>query len=141
MTVNSFIRATAVKLGKLSPGKLVYTDEIPANADGNFFVRCIDQQHEKRLDRRRRRFYSFEVLYFQKADDPIVFNDWAEQMYSNFEQLTCEGRVFHLTNAHAEDGDDGVFHFIFDADFTAFLVPGNGELMATLEMREGLKNG
>ena len=141
MTVNSFIRAAAVRLGELFPGRLVYTDEIPANADGNFFVRCIDQQHERKLDRRRRRFYSFEILYFQKEKDALVFNDWAETMYNSMEQLTCEGASFHLTNAHAENGDDGVFHFVFDADFTVLLAPEGGVLMETLDMTEGVKNG
>ena len=141
MTVNNFIRAVAVKLGELYPDRLVYTDEIPAVADGNFFVRCIEQQHEKRLDRRRRRFYSFEILYFQRERDTMLFNDWAEKMYSNFERLACEGRLFHLTNAHAENGDDGVFHFVFDADFTALLAPDPVAFMETLEMREDVKNG
>lgn len=141
MTVNSFIKAAAAKLGELFPKRLVYTDEIHADADGNFFIRCIEQRHETKLDRRRRRFYSFEILYFDQKGEPMSYNDWAETMYLNFERLTVGGSVFHLTNAHAENGDDGVFHFVFDADFTALLAPEEIEKMRTLEMTEGVKNG
>lgn len=141
MTVNSFIKAAAAKLGELFPDSLVYTDEIHANADGHYHIRCIEQQQDKRLDRRRRRFYSFEILHFAQEGEPMQFNDWAETMYQNFERLYVSGGVFHLTNTHAENGDDGVYHFVFDADFTALLTPEEVEKMGSLEMTEGVKYG
>lgn len=139
MTVNDFIIGIAQKLKSLYPTRHVFVDEIPAKADGNHFVHCTDQRHGKKLGRRRSRSYSFEVLYFKAKKDNMAFNDWAEQMYFEFEALDVSGQIVHLTNAHAQDGDDMVFHFIFDAEFTALIDQVSGDPMNTLQLTEGLK--
>lgn len=69
MTANDLLTAIAMKLGALYPDRLVYHRKIDAKADGNHYVRCIDQSHAKRLGRRRYRSYSFEILYFQRKND------------------------------------------------------------------------
>ena len=141
MTVNEVMQAIAAKLGELFPDRLVYDRRIEQLADGQHFVRCIDQTHGKLLDRRRSRSYSFEILYFSKADDVVAFNDWAETMYMEFETLTLEsGQILRVTGANATDGDDMVFHFTFDVTFTALLDPVAGDPMTTLEHKEGLKS-
>lgn len=129
MTVNDFMEAIAAKLKELFPDRLAYYKKIKTLADGQHFVRCIDQSHAKRLDRQRYRSYSFEVLYFRKDDDALEFNAWVETMYAGFESLTVNGRLFHLVNAHAEPGEDMVFHFIFDVSFFALTDPVSGEKM------------
>lgn len=119
--------AIAMKLGELFPDRLAYYQQVKQMADGQHYIRCIDQTHTRELDRRRRRSYSFEVLYFRRDDDALEFNAWAEIMYMEFETLTVGERVFHVTDAHARPGDDMVFHFVFDVKFIALLesVPGN----------------
>lgn len=139
MTVNEIMSALAHKLGELFPDRAVYYTQIPRDADGNHYIRCIDQSHTKKLGRRRERTYSFEILYFCKEKDALVFNDWAETMYWGFESLMVNGQLVHLTGAHAEPGDDGVFHFVFDITVSGLLDPPAGEPMAELEIREGLK--
>ena len=140
MTVNNVMTAIATRLGELFPDRLVYDRKIEQAADGQHFVRCIDRIHGKLLDRRRSRSYSFEVLYFRKDNDPIEFNAWAETMFLEFETLTLEsGQTLRVTNASATDGDDMVFHFTFDVNFTALLDRAAGESMASLETKEGLK--
>lgn len=139
MTVNEIMGALAHKLGELFPERAVYYTQIPREADGNHYIRCIDQSHTKKLGRRRERAYSFEVLYFCRVRDALVFHDWAEVLYSELETLMVNGQLVHITGAHAEPGDDGVFHFVFDITVSGLLDPPAGEPMAELEIREGLK--
>lgn len=135
MTVNDVMTAVAVKLGELFPDRLVYDKAIEQAADGQHYVRCIEQTHGKLLDRRRSRSYSFEVLYFRKDNDPEEFNAWAETMYMEFETLTlADGQILRVTGASATDGDDMVFHFTFDVTFTVLLDPGAGDPMERLDI-------
>lgn len=115
MTVNDILTAFAVKLTELYPDRLVYVDEIPAGADGNFLVRCIEQSHQKGIGRRRVRVYQFEVLYFVAPKDSMAYNDWAETMYWGFEDLAVGQEVVHLSGAAANDTGDMVYHFVVDA--------------------------
>ncbi len=54
MTLNNFLEAVASKLGEIWPDRKVYVDEIPKDADGQFFVGIIESGQEKHLDRRRK---------------------------------------------------------------------------------------
>ena len=139
MTVNEIMSALALRLGELFPERAVYYTQIPREADGNHYIRCTDQSHTKKLGRRRERAYSFEVLYFCREGDALVFGDWAETLSSELETLTVNGQVVHITGAQAEPGDDMVFHFVFDVTLSGLLDPPAGEPMEDLEMREGLK--
>ncbi len=139
MTVNEIMSALALKLGELFPDRAVHYTQIPRDADGNHYVRCIGQSHTKKLGRRRERVYSFEVLYFCKERDALVFNDWAETLYSELETLTVGGQLVHITGAHAEPGDDMVFHFVFDITVSGLIDPPAGEPMEGLETTEVLK--
>lgn len=139
MTANNLLGAIAKKLGSLYPDRKVFDRKIDANADGNHSVRCINQEHAKRLGRRRYRSYSFEILYFQRENDPMVFHDWADTMYMEFETLTAGENSFHVTNAHAEAGDDMVFRFLFDVDFTGLVDPITENQMETLATTEVIK--
>lgn len=129
MTLNNFLKATAEKLVGLWPDRHVFVNEIPSQADGNFFVGVIESTQEKKLDRRRKRSVQFEVLYFLATKDNLDFNEWAETMYDEFERLSVletEGtedtedvfRSVRLSNTSAKkDSDSQVFRFLFDADF------------------------
>ena len=58
MTLNNFIEAIAGKLTAVWPDRKVYVDEIPKDADGQFFVGIIESEQEKHLDRRWKRWSS-----------------------------------------------------------------------------------
>lgn len=137
MTLNNFLESIAVKLVGLWPDRHVFANEIPKNADGNFFVRVVDTSQERKLDRRRRRTVQFEVLYFLASKDNLEFNEWAETMFDEFESLSVHEktevvdgvetdvrRTIRLTNISArKDDDQRVFQFLFDADFYFVITP------------------
>ena len=137
MTLNNFLESIAVKLVGLWPDRHVFANEIPKNADGNFFVRVVDTSQERKLDRRRRRTVQFEVLYFLASKDNLEFNAWAETMFDEFESLSVHEktevvdgveydvrRTIRLTNVSArKDDDQRVFQFLFDADFYFVITP------------------
>lgn len=68
MTLANFLSAIARKLTGIWPDRLVYTGEIPQNADEQFFVGIIESGQGKHLDRRRTRTIQFEVLYFLQEE-------------------------------------------------------------------------
>lgn len=137
MTLNNFLESIAMKLVGLWSDRHVFVNEIPKEADGNFFVRVIDTSQEKKLDRRRRRTVQFEVLYFLASKDNLEFNAWAETMFDEFESLSVHEktevvngvekdvrRTIRLTNISArKDDDQRVFQFLFDADFYFVITP------------------
>ena len=107
MTLNNFTEAIAAKLSALWPDRKVYVDEIPKDADGQFFVGIIESEQEKHLDRRWKRSIQFEVLYFLKSKENMEFNAWAEAMYDQFETLTVQEteqktRTIRLTGQKAK---------------------------------------
>ncbi|WP_028593224.1 phage tail terminator family protein [Paenibacillus assamensis] len=138
MTVNDLIKAIAKRLKSVYPNRLIYVDEIPKQADGHHFIRCVEQQHETKLGRRRMRTYSFEVLHFKSAKDNMAFHDWAEKLYFEFEQLNVNGQVVHVSKAQAEPGDDMVFHFTFDVIVSGLKDPVAADAMGKLQMIGGI---
>lgn len=145
MTLNNITEAVAGKLLKIWPGREVYGDEIPKDADGQFFVGIIESDQEKHLDRRRKRLVQVEVLYFLRDHDPTAFQDWAEEMYDNFETLTVKEdetktRTIRLSGQKARpDGNSRVYQFTFDADFFFVLTPEPIPTMGNLDQTEDLK--
>ena len=61
-----------------------------------------------------------------------MFNRLGESSYSELEMLTVGGQLVHITGAHAQPGDDGGFHFVFDITVSGLLDPPTGEPMAEL---------
>ena len=122
MTLNDFLEAIAKKLIARWPVRHVFVNRIPAEADGNFYVRVIETTQEQKLDRRRVRTTRFEVCYLQ-----------AEAMLDYFETLsvfekTEDGtdvfRSLRLTNIAAnQDGDERFFSFRFDARLNFVITP------------------
>ena len=139
MTVNEIMIALARKLGELFPDRAVYYTQIPREADGSHYIRCISQSHTRKLGRRRERAYSFEILCFCKERDALMFNDWAETLYGELETLTVNGQLAHILGAHAQPGEDMVFHFVFDIALLGLTVPPEGQAMEGLETKEELK--
>lgn len=145
MTLNRFLEAVAAKLTAIWPDRKVHVDELPKDADGQFFVGIIESEQEKHLDRRRKRSIQIEVLYFLKAKDTMAFNAWAEAMYDNFETLDvveseARTRTIRLTGQKARpDANTRVFQFTFDADFHFVLTPPEIPFMETLDQTEVMK--
>lgn len=147
MTLNNFIEAIAGKLAGVWPDRKVYVDEIPKDADGQFFVGIIESGQEAHLDRRRKRSIQIEVLYFLKSKENMEFNAWAEEMYDQFETLTVKEtdqktRTIRLTNQRARpDKNARVYQFTFDADFFFVLTPAESPSWKTWDKRRKSNNG
>lgn len=145
MTLNNFLRGVASKLTELWSDRQVFVEKIPRDADGNFFVGIIESNQEAYLDRRRKRNIQFEVLYFLRSDENMIFHDWAEAMYDNFEQLSVEERpekyrLVTLRNQKARHNNDArVFQFLFDANFHFAHAPDAVPNMNNLDQTEVLK--
>lgn len=133
MTLNDFLEAIAKKLIARWPVRHVFVNRIPAEADGNFYVRVIETTQEQKLDRRRVRTTRFEVCYLQADRDNLSFNTWLEAMLDDFETLsvfektengTDVFRSLRLTNIAAnQDGDERFFSFRFDARLNFVITP------------------
>ncbi len=144
MTLNDYIEACAEKLGELAPERHVYTEELPSNADGNFFIRLADASQETKLGDWRRRAVSMEILYFLAKRENASYNDWADGMLMSFETLKTADRtdkngntvykLHRVKNAKAYRDDDGrVYHFIFDIEHDFYIADGESEVMEVLE--------
>ena len=97
MTLNDFLEAIAKKLIARWPVRHVFVNRIPAEADGNFYVRVIETTQEQKLDRRRVRTTRFEVCYLQADRDNLSFNTWLEAMLDNILPV--------VYNKHQKEGD------------------------------------
>lgn len=145
MTLNKFTEAVAGKLAALWPDRKVYVDEIPKDADGQFYVGIIESEQEKHLDRRRKRSIQYEVLYFLKSKENMEFNAWAEAMYDQFETLVVQEaeqktRTIRLTGQKARPNKNArVYQFTFDADFFFVQTPPEIPFMEVLDHTEELK--
>lgn len=144
MTINHFLESIAETLRTLWPNRHVFTDEIPKDADGNFYVRVIDSAQSHELDRRFKRGASFEVLYFRDDKDAMGFLDFSETMYDNFRILRVVNggarRGVHLRNqaARANSGAHA-YQFTFDVDFIFWEVEGQGDKMDALNQNTATK--
>ena len=133
MTLNDFLEAIAKQLIARWPVRHVFVNRIPADADGNFYVRVSETTQEQKLDRRRGRTTRCEVCYLQADRDILSFNTWLEVMLDDFETLsvfekTEDGtdvfRSLRLTNIAAnQDGDERFFSFRFDARLNFVITP------------------
>ncbi len=145
MTICDFLEAIAAKLKQLWPDRNVYVDQIPQQADGNFYAGVLQIEQKRLLDRRRKRHLQFEILYFLQPHDNMAFYDWVETMLDQFEKLTVaesDGgtRGITLTNRQAHQQEDGnAYQFVFDADFYFLLAPEDGEEMDYLTAKEEIK--
>lgn len=150
MTLNDFLEAIAKKLIARWPVRHVFVNRIPAEADGNFYVRVIETTQEQKLDRRRVRTTRFEVCYLQADRDNLSFNTWLEAMLDDFETLsvfekTEDGtdvfRSLRLTNVSAnQDGDERFFSFRFDARLNFVITPDVIPSMYYLDQNNTIKS-
>lgn len=120
MTLNNFIEAIAGKLTAVWPDRKVYVDEIPKDADGQFFVGIIESEQEKHLDRRWKRSIQFDVLTVKETDQ--------------------KDRTVRLTGQKATPNKNArVFQFTFDADFFFVVTPPEIPFMENLDQTEEVK--
>ena len=112
MTLNDFLEAIAKKLIARWPVRHVFVNRIPAEADGNFYVRVIETTQEQKLDRRRVRTTRFEVCYLQ-ADSRLPDAGQVRgqpDAFRQLQQVIAAGgkKALHMPGAGAAIQGDGV---------------------------------
>ena len=137
MTLNDFLEAIAKKLIARWPVRHVFVNRIPAEADGNFYVRVIETTQEQKLDRRRVRTTRFEVCYLQADRDNLSFNS----VFEKTEDGTDVFRSLRLTNIAAnQDGDERFFSFRFDARLNFVITPDVIPSMSYLDQNNTIRS-
>lgn len=113
MKLKSVVEGIGKRLGECFPDKLISVDNIPANADGNFFLNIIEQSANEGISARRSRAFRFDVVYFSAKDDKYAFLDWVDAMHNALREFAVEGQIVRAKNrnTHAEDM---AYHFLFE---------------------------
>lgn len=139
MTINEVITGLTAMLHELEPEKEVLLDQETSMPENSYFVHCTKQSYHKQLGRRRKRLYSFELMYFPTKRDHLSFYHWAESMYQHFEYIRVSDGTIAVRNASASLGEKDVSHFTFDIEVFGVIDDVPDVLMEQLQMKEELK--
>lgn len=135
MKISDIARDIGRKLNAAFPGSVMYVDDIPAGAEGNFLLVITEISGGDGITPRRKRNVSFDVVYFSKPRDALAFADWAELMEDTLHTLSGEGQLFHTKERNAAR-TDMQYHYMFTVS-SDFLEYTPGDPMETLEESYG----
>ncbi|CCY19811.1 putative uncharacterized protein [Eubacterium sp. CAG:786] len=135
MKISDIARDIGRKLNAAFPGSVMYVDDIPAGAEGNFLLVITEISGGDGITPRRKRSVSFDVVYFSKPRDALAFADWAELMENTLRMLSGEGQIFHTAERNAVR-TDMQYHYMFTVS-SDFLEYTPGDPMETLEESYG----
>lgn len=135
MKISDIARDIGRKLNAAFPGSVMYVDDIPAGAEGNFLLVITEISDGDGITPRRKRSVSFDVVYFSKPRDALVFADWTELMEDTLHTLSGEGQLFHTKERNAVR-TDMQYHYMFTVS-SDFLEYTPGDPMETLEESYG----
>lgn len=135
MKISDIARDIGRKLNAAFPGSVMYVDDIPAGAEGNFLLVITEISDGDGITPRRKRSVSFDVVYFSKPRDALVFADWTELMEGTLHTLSGEGQLFHAKERNAVR-TDMQYHYMFTVS-SDFLEYTPGDPMETLEESYG----
>lgn len=135
MKISDIARDIGQRLKAAFPDSLMYIDDIPAGAEGNFLLVITEISGGEGIIPRRKRSVSFDVVYFSKKRDTTGFADWAELMEDTLRTLSSGGQEFHTAGRSAVQ-TDMQYHYMFTVS-SEYLEYTPGEPMETLEERYG----
>ena len=135
MKISDIARDIGRKLNAAFPGSVMYVDDIPAGAEGNFLLVITEISDGDGITPRRKRSVSFDVVYFSKPRDALVLADWTELMENTLHTLSGEGQIFHTAERNAVR-TDMQYHYMFTVS-SDFLEYTPGDPMETLEESYG----
>ncbi len=135
MKISDIARDIGRKLNAAFPGSVMYVDDIPAGAEGNFLLVITEISGGDGITPRRKRSVSFDVVYFSKPRDALVFADWTELMEDTLHTLSGEGQLFNTKGRNAVR-TDMQYHYMFTVS-SDFLEYTPGDPMETLEESYG----
>lgn len=135
MKISDIARDIGRRLKAAFPESVMYVDDIPAGAEGNFLLVIAEIADGGGITPRRKRSVSFDVVYFSKPRDALAFADWAELMEGALRTLSGEGQLFHTKERNAVR-TDMQYHYMFTVS-SDFLEYTPGDPMETLEESYG----
>lgn len=131
MKISDIARDIGRRLKTAFPGSVMFVEDIPAMAEGNFLLVISEISGGGGIIPRRKRSVSFDVVYFSKPRDALVFADWAELMENTLRTLSGEGQTFHTAERNAVR-TEMQYHYMFTVS-SDFLEYTPGEPMEALE--------
>lgn len=137
MKLRELVQGIGTLAAELFPGKLMYVDEIPADAEGNFFLAITEQRGSDGISARRSRFVGFDLMYFSEAGDGFSFLEWADIMQDGMKLIRAGEFTLHTSSRRALN-EDMVYHFLFDISAEYIEYTPQGEKMEHLEA--GIEN-
>ena len=135
MKISDIARDIGRKLNAAFPGSVMYVDDIPAGAEGNFLLVITEISGDDGIVPRRKHSVSFDVVYFSKPRGALVFADWTALMEDTLHTLSGEGQLFH-TKERSAVRTDMQYHYMFTVS-SDFLEYTPGDPMETLEESYG----
>ncbi len=132
MKLKELAEGIGKRLGERFPGKLMYVDKIPAEADGNFSLQIIGHRAKSGISARKSRSFNFDVMYFSSADDKYDFLEWSDAMHEALGAFEAGGQLVRAINRAARS-EDMVYHFLFEIN-VEYVEYEPGETMLNLEV-------
>ena len=135
MKISNIARDIGRRLKAAFPESVMYAEDIPADAEGNFLLVITGVSGGAGIIPRRKRSASFDVVYFSKSGDALDFADWTELMEDTLHTLSGEGQLFR-TSERSAVRTDMQYHYMFTVS-SDFLEYTPGDPMETLEESYG----
>lgn len=137
MKLTDIVRGIGRKLADMFPGCRMYVDKISAGAEGCFLLNIVQQTGNNGISGRRIRSVQFDLLYFQREDERLVFMDWADRLQEAFSEIDCGGQIVYTTDRSARR-EDMIFHFLFNvgtvfSEYSDEGIPAMEELEVNVE--------
>ena len=112
MKISEICRDIGRKIREKFPDSLVFAEDIPRNAEGNFLIVISEISGGGGIFPRKKRSVSFDIVYFSKPRDTLGFADWSAIMEETLAVLNADGQIFHTANRSAVR-TDMQFHYMF----------------------------
>ncbi len=135
MKISDIVRDIGRRLKAEFPGSVMYVEDIPAGAEGNFLLVISEISDDNGISPRKKRSVSFDTVYFSKPRDTLGFADWAEKTENALRTLSGEGQLFHTSQRHSVR-TEMQYHYMFTVS-SDFLEYTPGEPMEKLEVYNG----
>ncbi|MDN4069262.1 hypothetical protein QYF50_15525 [Paenibacillus vini] len=142
VTVTSILDGVKDKLFSLFPNTEIWIEEIKQGFEAPcFFVKLLTHAQDQEMNRRYKRFYSFDIHFFPEGNDyNREAHEMAEKLYDALRWVGIDGARYKGTGMNYEIVD-GTLHFFVDFNFHVMAAKQSDPKMKTLEQEGYLKNG
>ncbi len=125
---NDFTKSISKKLKELYPSYKIYVDKRKQGfIEPCFFIKIISNNLDKKLDRRRNKEISYDVMCFMEKDDEAInfdFQDIVDNLQENLELIVVDSKSYRTKDKESEVVDD-ILHFKFKIALTTYVEKAN----------------